>query len=97
MSVNLDPMRRGTAGIRERTHLRPWMVVAIIILFFAALVLVKFVQQPSGAEASEAAFTCPEPPAPFVLVQNEFAQVGGQNVYVACAWVGGVPQGSPLP
>ena len=97
MNQESNLIRKGTAKVRERTRLRPWKVVAAIVLLFALLVLVKFVQQPSGAEASEAAFTCPQPPAPFVLEQNEFAEIGGQNVYVACAWVGGVPQESPLP
>lgn len=67
-----------------------------LLLMFACLFLVRsFSVEP--AEAMGASFTCPAAPAPFVLRQNVVADVDGEEIYIACAWVGGVPTDAPLP
>ena len=85
-------------AVRERVsqargRIRGWHIVGALLLMFALLVFVRsFSVEP--AEARGALIVCPQAPAPFVLRQNVLAEVSGETVYLACAWVGGA---DPLP
>jgi len=87
------------AGMEKaRKKISPAVIVLSLLLFIGLLVGIKMLfGEPTSAEAYAAAFVCPEAPAPFVLQQNLVADVDGQRLYIACAWVGGLPQEAPLP
>lgn len=80
-----------------RRRISPWVIVLVIVLLVTAAAIQAWAQTRSRTGTSTAAFVCPEAPTPFVLRENVFAEVGGEQVYIACAWVGGVPSESPLP
>ena len=87
-------MQKGTAKFREKTGLRAWHIVAIILLIIAAAAIQAWIQTSVSARP---AFVCPEAQAPFVLRQNLYAEIDGSQVYIACAWVGALPEDTPLP
>jgi len=95
----MDPvgtLKQGTSKARQR--IGPLLIVLVILGLLAASAAIKAWNQTRGAsEVSAAAFVCPEAPLPFVLRENVFAEVEGEQVYIACAWVGGVPSEPPLP
>jgi hypothetical protein len=86
------------SAMRERVSATPkWIrgryIVGTLVLMFALMFLIRSCSV-EPAEAMEASIVCPAAPAPFVLRQNVLAEVEGETVYLACAWVGGA---DPLP
>lgn len=94
MNESRNPVRKMTK--KARSKLSPWLIVAIVVLMFVGFAAFSGVKA-SASPPPPTSFRCPEAPVPFVLKENTVVEMNGQQVYIACAWVGGAVEGSPLP
>lgn len=94
MNESQGPM--GKAVEKARSKLSPRWIVFLVVAMFAGFAVFSGVKA-SASSPPPTSFRCPEAPAPFVLKENMVVEMDGQQVYIACAWVGGAVEGSPLP
>ena len=92
MDESGNPVRRVTEKARAR--ISPLAIVVILFLMFVGFMFYSGVKA-SANPLTTSSFQCPEAPAPFILMQNEVVEMDGQQVYVACGWVGGFPEETP--